>query len=64
MPKTTHPITVENIQDAVERGGSIRAAAQLLQVSYTSLQWWLARNGYEVVKVAKLRKRPVNGEAK
>lgn len=47
-------MNVQTLKRAVERGGSIRAAARELGVSYTSVQWWLARNGYRVVKVAKL----------
>ncbi len=39
---------------AIEQGGSIRAAAKLLGKSYTSIQWWLARNGYEVSTKATL----------
>ncbi|HRE47189.1 MAG TPA: hypothetical protein PLD47_05640 [Aggregatilineales bacterium] len=47
-------MNIQALKKAVERGGSIRAAARELGVSYTSVQWWLARNGYRVVKVAKL----------
>lgn len=49
-------MNVETVKDAIERGGSVRAAAVLLGKSYTSVQWWLARNGYRVEKVAKLVK--------
>lgn len=52
--KVERDMNVWEIKGAIERGGSIRAAARELGVSYTSVQWWLARNGYRVVKVAKL----------
>jgi len=51
---TGKTLNIQALKKAVERGGSIRAAARELGVSYTSVQWWLARNGYRVVKVAKL----------
>jgi molybdenum-dependent DNA-binding transcriptional regulator ModE len=44
----------KSVSQAVEKGGSIREAAKLLGKSYTSIQWWLARNGYKVVKKASL----------
>lgn len=44
----------ETVLEAIEKGGSIRAAAVLLGKSYTSVQWWLARNGYRVAHVATL----------
>jgi molybdenum-dependent DNA-binding transcriptional regulator ModE len=44
-----------SVKAAIEKGGSIRQGARLLGKSYTALQWWLARNGYEVVKVATIR---------
>jgi len=43
---------VDNVKKAIEAGGSIRAAAALLNTSYTNLQWWLARNGYKITKSA------------
>lgn len=39
---------VEKVSAAVQQGKSIRAAAKLLGKSYTSLQFWLATNGYAV----------------
>ena len=45
---------VEEVRAAVEQTGSIKKAAQLLGKSGNSLQWWLARNGYQVKKVATL----------
>lgn len=42
----------KRIRDALSEGGSVRAAAKLLNKSYTAVQWWIARNGYEVKKVA------------
>jgi molybdenum-dependent DNA-binding transcriptional regulator ModE len=42
------------VKFAIEQGGSIRAASKLLGKSYTSIQWWLARNGYEVQRRAVL----------
>lgn len=39
---------LDQVKDALEKGGSIRAAAKHLGVSPNSLQWWLARNGYRV----------------
>lgn len=47
----------KKVKEAVEVAGSIRGAALILDVSYTSLQWWIARNGYEVKKIAILVKR-------
>ncbi|MBX3084610.1 MAG: hypothetical protein KF716_23435 [Anaerolineae bacterium] len=44
----------QSVSQAVEKGGSIREAAKLLKKSYTAVQWWLARNGYKVVKKASL----------
>lgn len=38
----------ERVSKAIEQGGSIRAAAKLLGKSYTSVQWWMARNGYRI----------------
>lgn len=43
-----------SVLTAIEKGGSVRGAAKLLNKSYTALQWWLARNGYKVVKKASL----------
>jgi len=45
------------VGDAIKRGGSIRGAADLLGMSYTAIQWWLATNGYKVEKRAVLVKR-------
>jgi molybdenum-dependent DNA-binding transcriptional regulator ModE len=47
-------MTYQQVQAAVKKGGSIRGAAKLLGKSYTALQWWLAQNGYEVVREARL----------
>lgn len=47
----------QKVKAAIEKGGSIRAAAELLNVAYQSLQWWLATNGYAVEKRAYLVKR-------
>lgn len=47
----------KKVKEAVEVAGSIRGAALILDVSHTSLQWWIARNGYEVKKIAILVKR-------
>jgi len=47
-------ITYETVSAAIEQGGSIRQASKLLGKSYTAVQWWLARNGYEVKYRAKL----------
>lgn len=44
------------VRQAIEQGGSIRRAAKLLGKSYTSVQWWLARNGYRVQRRAVLVK--------
>lgn len=44
------------VKTAIEQGGSIRAAARILGKSYTSVQWWLARNGYRVQQRAVLVK--------
>lgn len=44
----------QQVRTAIERGGSIRGAAKLLGKSYTAIQWWLARNGYEVQRRAVL----------
>lgn len=50
MPNMTEAEVIK----AIEQGGSIRAAAKLLGKSYTAVQWWLARNGYQVVHKATL----------
>lgn len=55
-------VTYEDVRSAIEKGGSARAAAKLLGKSYTSIQWWLARNGYKVVKKASLV--PIHAEQK
>lgn len=47
---------VDEVRRAVEHGGSIREAAKLLGKSYTTVQWWLARNGYQIVKRATIEK--------
>jgi molybdenum-dependent DNA-binding transcriptional regulator ModE len=47
---------IQQVKSAIERGGSIRRASKLLGKSYTAVQWWLARNGYQVVKKATLQK--------
>lgn len=44
-----------SVKAAIEKGGGIRQGARLLGKSYTALQRWLARHGYEVVKVATIR---------
>lgn len=49
-------VDVQTVREAIEAGGSIRAAAKLLGKSYQSLQWWLARNGYRIEKRAVLVK--------
>lgn len=56
-------LNLDNVSDAVRKGGSIRAASKLLGKSYTSIQWWLARNGYRVERRAFLVKisRPKKG---
>lgn len=48
MKQSDKLITLEEVTTAIEQGGSIRAAAKILGKSYTALQWWLARNGYEI----------------
>ncbi len=55
-------LNVKNVSKAIEDGGSVRAAAKLLGKSYTALQWWIARNGYEVKRECKavLMKRSDN----
>lgn len=52
-------LTVETVKNAVEKGGSIRGAAKMLGISYTSVQWFLAREGYELVKKATIQKRSI-----
>jgi len=47
---------VDKVKEAIEKGGSIRAASKLLGKSYTTVQWWLARNGYRVEHKAVLIK--------
>lgn len=47
----------EKVRSALEEGGSIRAAAKLLKKSYTAVQWWIARHGFEVRKRATLVRR-------
>lgn len=49
-------MNVEQVKEAIERGGSIRSAAKLLGKSYTALQWWLARHGYQVVRKATIER--------
>jgi molybdenum-dependent DNA-binding transcriptional regulator ModE len=44
----------DKVKRAIEAGGSIRAASQILGVSYQSLQWWIARKGLVVIKTAHL----------
>lgn len=52
----------DQVRSAIEQGGSIRAAAKLLGKSYNTVQWWLARNGYQIekravmVKISKTKK--------
>lgn len=60
--KVERDMNVWEIKGAIERGGSVRAAATLLGVSHSRLSWWLARNGYEVVKTATIRLRIDIGE--
>lgn len=55
---------VQQVKEAIEKGGSIRAAAKLLGKSYQSLQWWLARNGYRIEKRAVLVKAHPAKESK
>jgi molybdenum-dependent DNA-binding transcriptional regulator ModE len=50
-------MNVQQVREAIEQGGSIRAAAKLLGKSYNTLQWWLARHGYEVQHKAVLVER-------
>lgn len=49
-------LNVETVSKAIEQGGSIRAAAKLLGKSYTSVQWWMARNGYRIQRKSVLVK--------
>jgi molybdenum-dependent DNA-binding transcriptional regulator ModE len=49
-------MNVDEVRTAIERGGSIREAAKLLGKSYTSLQWWLARNSYRITHSATIEK--------
>jgi molybdenum-dependent DNA-binding transcriptional regulator ModE len=49
-------MNVDEVRNAIEQGGSIRQAAKLLNKSYTSLQWWLARNGYQITQKATIEK--------
>jgi len=50
----------QSVKSAIEQGGSVRAAAKLLGKSYNAVNWWLARNGYVVVKKATIRKKARN----
>lgn len=47
----------QQVKAAIEEGGSIRAAAKRLGKSYTAVQWWLAKHGYEVEHKAVLVQR-------
>ena len=40
----------DKVRASIRQAGSIRGAARLLGVSYTSVQYWLMKNGYEVFK--------------
>ncbi len=49
-------MNLEQVKQAIEKTGSIRKAAPLLGVTYNSVQWFLARQGYEIVKTATIKK--------
>lgn len=55
-------LTKEKVKNAIERGGTIREAAKMLGKSYSAVQWWLARNGYEIVHMATIREIQRNEE--
>ena len=48
-------LDLADVKGAIEIGGSVRQAAKLLGKSYTTVQWWLARNGYEVVRTVTIK---------
>lgn len=52
------------LTDAFREHATIRSAASALGLSYTSVQWWLARNGFEVQQVGQLVPRHTFTEAK
>jgi molybdenum-dependent DNA-binding transcriptional regulator ModE len=54
MNSTDVSLTYPKVKTAIKTGGSIRAASKLLGISYTALQWWLARNGLQIEKRAVL----------
>jgi len=45
----------DEVRAAIEKTGSINKAAKVLGKSHTALQWWIARNGYQVIKTATLK---------
>lgn len=45
------------LTEAFREHATIRSVATALDLSYTSVQWWLARNGLEVQQIGKLVKR-------
>ena len=46
--------TAQQVIEAINSSGSITKAALILGVKGPTIQWWLARNGYKVEKVAKV----------
>ncbi len=57
MAGRRHITAHDLVSQALEQHGSIRGAAKHLGIAYTSLQWWIVRNNYEVKNIAKLVKR-------
>lgn len=45
------------LTEAFREHATIRSAAAALGLSYTSVQWWLARNGLQVQQTGTLVKR-------
>jgi hypothetical protein len=56
------------MSDAIEAGRTLEGTAEFLSnladkpVSTSSVQWWLARNGYALVRVARMVARPLTGD--